>query len=387
MESFRGKQSTPEEDEVVRLARAVRSLSSTSYFDMIRASPPVHRAFVVTAALQCFCILFERVYILSQNARAFEKDADIPLREALWFFIVIAFSAVFVFYFAVHSMLETNTYEMIAFFVSSVVLLARLISEYAGRTDECVGDSASNVCAGFLGVALIFVSAGLVFFFLMYRDLVYKRYKALGSKMYAHKAYLRFELFSAVRKLDFQFSLITLITGVTFFIGAPGPFALPAFIVNILLFGVELVWERAGVTALKSESRWHLALFWALSPLLPAFILILGVETITTGQLFSRAATGSSLRPHILAMGGLALAARTASVVMSILLARSFGPDYVALRRILEGDRKTAFSRATRRDYEKAAKEAAAAAAGKGMGTGTGAGAGRGRGRGGRWMR
>jgi len=164
--------------------------------------------------------------------------------------------------------------------------------------------------------------------------------------------------------LDVQFSAITLITGLVFFVGAPGPLSAPALGVNVFLFAVELIWERVGVAGITKESKPHLIVFWALSLLLPAFIIALGCEEVLSGNLFSRAKTGSSLRSLIVVMGVLALLTRVATVASSILLARAFGPEYVELRRILEGDRKAAFSRpSARREAEKAAAKAAATAA------------------------
>ena len=330
-----------------------------SYVAMVRASPPLHRAFVASAALQCACIVTERVFILSQNQRALAGD-DIALREAVWFCVVIVVSSLFVCYFAVHSMLMVNRAEMAAFVVTAGILLSRLASEFAGRTEECDDEAAARACGIFLGVSIFFVAASMAFFASMYRDLAWKRYKALGAVMATARVYFLYELFAAVRMLDVQFSLITLITSVVFLAGAPaaGPLAAPALGATLALCVAEALWERAGDAFVKTESRRALGVFWALSALLPAFVVVMLVEVAASPQLASRANPASTLRFHVLAMALLAVAARAASVVVSVLLFRHFGPDYVALRRVIERDR----ARFTRGRVAKRAPAAPAAA-------------------------
>jgi len=186
--------------------------------------------------------------------------------------------------------------------------------------------------------------------------------------MTQHATYLRFELFSALRKVDVQFSCIALVTGLVFFPGAPGPYANAALGATVALFVVELVWERAGNAGIARESARALALFWALSLPLPAFIVALMAEAAGPNALFSRAAQGTALREHILALGAGALVTRAATVAASVALFRDFGPAYVDLRRILEGDRKAAFARG-----RVIARQGARAPAPAGAGAGAGA--------------
>ncbi len=107
-----------------RAASATTSveLSKLTYWDMIKASPKRHKAFLVMIALQILCVIVERVVLFSLLTN---KNA-----EAWYFLAVILVSVGFVGYFAVHSILQCNSFEMGAFFVSSIMLLARTAAEY-----------------------------------------------------------------------------------------------------------------------------------------------------------------------------------------------------------------------------------------------------------------
>lgn len=331
----------------------------TSYLDMIRTSPRHHQAFTVCVALQFVTIFIERTFIFATDPYAFSDTQE--LRRALWFYLVIMLSAFFVSYFAVHSMLTTNAYEMSAFFFSSMILVTRLSLEYASRTDECVGSTGYAVCAAFLSIALFFIIVAAGFTISMYRDLKWKRYKALGASSATHRIYELYERFSAVRKLDFQFSLLTLVTGLCFFVDAPsiGPYGVPALAANVALFFVELVWELAGDYGVKRESRALLGVFWALSGLLPAYIIFLAVEDRSDGRLFSLV-TSASTRYTIYLISIINIVLRVVTVAVSVLLFRRFGPDFVPLRRVIEGDKNSKFNRARvakRADARNAASE------------------------------
>jgi hypothetical protein len=236
---------------------------------------------------------------------------------------------------------------MTAFFFSSLILVTRLSLEYANKSDECDGATGYAVCAAFLSIALFFIIVAAGFTISMYRDLKWKRYKALGASSATHRIYAMYERFSAVRKLDFQFSLLTLVTGVCFFAAAPeaGPLAVPALGVNVALFVVELAWEHLGDYGVKRESRAMLGGFWALSGLLPAYIIGVLIENARDGRLFSLAVS-RSVRLTIFLIGIVNIVIRLATVLISVLLFRRFGPDFVPLRRIIEGDKNSKFDRA-----------------------------------------
>ena len=62
------------------------------------------------------------------------------------------------------------------------------------------------------------------------------------------------------------------VTGLMFF--SDNTDALPGLVPNVLLFGLELVWERAGVRGIQNESLNPLIVFWILSLALPTFIIV-----------------------------------------------------------------------------------------------------------------
>ena len=347
---------------------------------MLRNSPWHHQAFVAVVVVQCASLLAERAWLFSVT----DLTNEASLRQAVYFLLVLCLSALFVLYFAVHSVLQANAFETAAFIVASLLLMARLAAEYFQRSDECATAGAQLVCAGFLGASLVLVFLALGFTVSIYRDLAWKRYKAIGAEVATREMYRLYEIFSAVRKLDVQFSLITLITGLVFLVGGSGGSAgggsggaatAAQLAANVLLFAVELAWERLGDAGIKGESPHHLWAFWALSPLLPCFIVAIAADALTNADsvLLARAAT-SNLRYTIAAMGALAILNRLATVACSVFLYRNFGPRYVGLRRIIMSDRKVKFN-SRKASYARDTVGPPGAGAGAGAGAG-GAGSG-----------
>ena len=312
------------------------SQSHVSYWTLLKNSPRHHQFFFATVLVQCLCVILERCLLIS-NTKAEN------VRQDVWFFLVIMISVGFVGYFAVHSVLQTNAFETAAFFFASLLLITRLAVEYANNSDECANQS-RVLCGVFLGVNLVFIIAAMAFTQIMYKDLEWKRYKAIGAEVSTRRMYKLFELFSALRKLDLQFSLIALITGLTFFVRGETITSTIALSVNCVLFLIELAWERLGDSGIKGEEPKALFGFWALSGALPICIILSTIDVITNGTngLFGDASW--SVRATIVVMGILAIINRIATVVCSLFLYRNFGPNYVGLRRIIMGDRKGKFN-------------------------------------------
>jgi len=311
-----------------------------TYWEMARSSPLRHRQFLLLILLQVLSVVTERVVLF---ALATTSDPA-NVREDAFFLVIILISAAFVFYFAFHSVLQANSFEMGAFFVASLLLLSRVAVEFANRdSNEC---SIPEVCLAFLALAVAFILAAMVFTVSIAKDLEWKRYKAIGAEMGTRKLYRTFELFSAVRKLDMQFSIITLVTGAAFFrpgaLDSVGTYALGA---NLFMFVIEIAWEVLGDTAIKTEDEYRLYVFWALSLFLPVFIVSIAVDVLNGDETLLQGAGSASVRATIAAMAALALLNRAATVAVSVVLYRQFGPGYVGLRRIIDGDRRSKFNR------------------------------------------
>ena len=310
---------------------------------LLRESPRRHQAFAALVVAQLLLLLVERAYLFSASfpkLRALGEE-----REALWFFLIIVVSAGFVGYFALHSMVETNGYELAMYAVSSLLLVARIGVEFGNRSDECA-DGRDAVCGVFLALALACMAAALALSWGMREDLQWKRYKALGAQVATNEIYRRYELFTALRTLDVQFSLLMLVTGFVFVVNEPaaGPRAGAATGVLVALVLVEGAWDALGARGVDREHFCALAAFWALSAATPLAMLLLLLETQLEGRLLS-AAPSASVRWTIFLMGVCAVGTRAGTVGVSALLYKNFGPNYVALRRIIEGDRRAQFSR------------------------------------------
>ena len=312
----------------------------TTYLTLLRNSPRHHQAFFLSVALQIVCIVTERLWLFA----ATDLADGAKLRQAVWFLLILVLSTLFVGYFAVHSVLQTNAVETAAFFIASLLLLSRLAVEFFNRADECDTAQTQAVCAAFLGLSTFFIIAAMCFTGTMFRDLEWKRYKAIGAEVGTRRMYKLYELFSAVRKLDLQFSLIALVTGLVFFVRNPaGDIATYALVANVALFGVEVAWERLGARGIKDESARALYGFWALSALLPSAIIAVAADAVSGGDVLLREAS-PSVRTTIAVMGALAVVNRIATVACSVALFYNFGPNYVGLRRIIMGDRKSKFN-------------------------------------------
>lgn len=72
----------------------------------------------------------------------------------------------------------------------------------------------------------------------------WKKFIKLGADNAFRTLYRNYEMFSSIRKLDLQFSVLILYTGCVYFRNLPQDWN--GLVPNILLFFVELLWEKAG---------------------------------------------------------------------------------------------------------------------------------------------
>lgn len=313
------------------------------YVALLREAPRRHQAFAALVVLQLLLLCVERAYLFSASLATTKRLGED--RENLWFLLIIVVSAGFVGYFALHSMVETNGYELLMYAVSSLLLVARIGVEFGNRADEC-GEGRDAVCGAFLALALACMTAALVLSWGMREDLQWKRYKALGAQVATNEIYRLYELFTALRALDVQFSLLMLITGFVFVAGeaAAGPRADAATGLLVALVLAEGAWDVLGARGVDKEDFKALVAFWLLSLATPLAMMLALIESLTERRLFA-AALSDSVRWTIFAMGACSAGTRVATVAVSLLLYKNFGPKYVALRRIIEGDRRAQFSR------------------------------------------
>jgi hypothetical protein len=213
-----------------------------------------------------------------------------------------------------------QAFELTAFLVASIAMLARIVVEFTQRSKSCAGNGA--VCIVMLVITISFNVVHWVMYSRMVDDLKWKKYKAIGADPKTRHMYLRYELFSALRKLDLQFSVILLVTGVVFFSDSED--ATPGLVPNVLLFLVELVWERVGLDGIKFEDSRRMILFWALSALLPMFVVAIGIESASSSKLFQSLRT-SSETATIIVFAVVAVISRILTVASSVVLFHEFG--------------------------------------------------------------
>jgi len=110
---------------------------------------------------------------------------------------------------------------------------------------------------------------------LMFTDLRWIKYKAIGTDKRLRAMYLRYELFSAVKKLDVQFSLVVLATGLVFYRNSR--LEIIFAVLNGLLVFVELGWEVLANRAVKRASKAYAAAFFVVSLPMPALVIAVSV--------------------------------------------------------------------------------------------------------------
>jgi hypothetical protein len=172
------------------------------------------------------------------------------------------------------------------------------------------------------------------------RGIKFRNEKALSD---TKKMYRLVEKLTASKKLDFEFSLVTLFTGAMFFGDLKNSTKVSAFSINIALFITEVAWDILGSRAVKTRSAQLMYAFWTLSIFLPAFIVNVAVDAFTVNNLFLQV-THTSVRVTIGLFGVLALLNRALTVVLSVLLYRRFDDaDYAQLQDLLAKDPRTIF--------------------------------------------
>jgi hypothetical protein len=221
---------------------------------LVRESPWYHQLFVAIVVAQILVHVVGQSILLAQNWGVASRVVTPGQRQELWFFAVIVISAAFAGYYGIHAMLSVNSFELGTFFATSLLLVIRTVAGIvnAASEEEC---SAANrgICFGFVGAVLVLNGLSMVMCVVMYRDLKWKRYKAIGAARSTRAMYQVYEAFVAVKKLDLQFSVILLVTGLVFFTDITSATVRWTLALNVVLFAIEGVWDYAADRATKTE--------------------------------------------------------------------------------------------------------------------------------------
>lgn len=323
---------------------ASQRFSPALLLQLVRALQWPHQLFIALVLVQCVYIVCERIVQLALFVDF--ADGDTPTtRAALWFFGIIVIAVFFVAYYAVHAMLTVNLIELIVFRVLTAWLLVRVVVGYATSSGDCTS-AAKLTCLGFLAVEVTFnvVTMGLSVSAL--KDLQWKRYKAIGAETRTRALYAQYEYFSAFRKVDIQFSIVTfytviLYTATSFTRSRTAVFAFGA---SIALVPIEIAWDALAKLAIKKADPYYVYVFWALSVFLPVFICSMAWDVTHDNGALTDAT--SEVLVTVAVFSALALVNRVGTVVSSIFLFRAFSsPQFPVLQRILSGSRVGEFQR------------------------------------------
>ena len=243
-----GAPTTPQIEEAHKLSQ---------YYSIIQHSPWYHQLFVLLVVAQLFFTAVERSVLLSLHT---------PSTDSLYYFGLLVISAAFALYYGIHSIIAVSYMELAAFRIVTFFLLLRIIIEYLNQEEECSSGIGAALCLTFMILSIAFNIVTFAITVWMLPDLRWKRYKAIGAEVHTQTMYRRFELFSAVRKVDLQFSIITLFTGILFCVSnlslRTSQFTLGA---NVGCFIIEGLWEVLGDRAVKREHELYMYAFWSLS--------------------------------------------------------------------------------------------------------------------------
>ena len=336
---------------------ASQRFSPALLLQLVRALQWPHQLFIALVLVQCVYIVCERIVQLALFVDF--VDGDTPTtRAALWFFGIIVIAVFFVAYYAVHAMLTVNLIELIVFRVLTAWLLVRVVVGYATSSGDCTS-AAKLTCLGFLAVEVTFnvVTMGLSVSAL--KDLQWKRYKAIGAETRTRALYAQYERFSAFRKVDIQFSIVTfytviLYTAMSFTRSRTAVFAFGA---SIALVPIEIAWDALAKLAIKKADPYYVYVFWALSVFLPVFICSMAWDVTHDNGALTDAT--SEVLVTVAVFSALALVNRVGTVVSSVFLFRAFNsPQFPVLQRILSGSRVGEFQRSRLRQPRRPARNA-----------------------------
>ena len=308
----------------------------------------------MTTFVHISVLLVERVYSTSYAFAAYEgRDAtDVQLDE-VWMLVMMLATAIFMTWFGIESIVKANAFEIGAYVGTSAFLMVRQLSDYACYLQNSDADSQTLNCGtpGFsiptvhtmFALTMLLNVVELVLCAIMVPDLRWTKYKAIGSDNTVRGLYKQYELFSSVRKMDLQFSVLLVITGLVFFSHKTQDQE-TGLAPTLLLALAELVWDRVGVHAIKRGDEWALYMFWALSLILPMYVSSVALVSLDNDNVYfdelRRGQDGSDRPDRLSKVAVLAIACflnRISTVVVSYVLYREFGTEkYKALQRVFQ---------------------------------------------------
>ncbi|KAA0162250.1 hypothetical protein FNF31_03292 [Cafeteria roenbergensis] len=181
---------------------------------VIYHSPRPHKAFIATVTLQSVWLVVSRIILIVQVSMDPLRSVD---ELQWWYLALMVLTGWFVQSFAFEAVANANACELGAFVVVSIFLVIRDALGAFSSNADCESLSLQSECVAFLAVTCAFKRVYWALSLLMFTDLRWIKYKALGTDRELRAMHVRFEFFSAVKKLDVQFSLVVLATGLVFF--------------------------------------------------------------------------------------------------------------------------------------------------------------------------
>ena len=221
------------------------------------------------------------------------SEPDTPERDSrIVYAILLIVSLIFFVLFAWDAVLFENSIQLVTF-----LFFAALMAIYAFV--QLVGDVTNGLLIAQFLVLFLGVCVAYVLGYKVYSELGWSVYKKVGADPRMRALYRTYLILVTLLKLDFALAIILIAQNTALALETDDP----EFALNICAVLLVIAYTIIGVLAVRQESNPAVYLFFALSPLEPAYIIFKIVRFLTVkGKGYDKLPRGQLISSGIVAI-------------------------------------------------------------------------------------
>lgn len=224
--------------------------------------PLVGKLFLSVIILECLVICGTTTAILFST----------PSHASTYYCVLVLLTILFLAYFGIDAVVQENTYQLIAFLLTTLLLTTRVVYSYVFAQSDDDNENSTRTDHTLVFIAMVVAAVCQLLYaplgYFVYKSFGWRTFKRVGASEAIIEMFHKYQIFLSVLKVDVQFCIVvTLMAGFfldyhwAFGVIVSGLFVTLVFSYVVIDFGIKQ--ERTGVVLS----------FLAFSLIAPAYII------------------------------------------------------------------------------------------------------------------
>eukprot|EP00762_Andalucia_godoyi_P002122 ANDGO_02530.mRNA.1 hypothetical protein AMSG_03988 len=208
--------------------------------------PLIGKIFLTVILLECFVVCGTTIAVL----------ASTPSHASTYYCILVLLTIIFLGYFGIDAVVQENSYQLVAFLLTTVLLTSRVVYSYVFARSDSNNKNLTEVDQSLVFAAMIVACVCQVLYipigYKVYQSFGWKTFKRVGASSGIISMFKAYQIFLSIIKVDIQFCIVvTLMAGFfldyhwAFGVIVSGLFVTLVFSYVVIDFGIKQ--ERSGI--------------------------------------------------------------------------------------------------------------------------------------------